>query len=222
MAGGLAAWLRFVRATSSWEEDGYDALVAATQAHGAVIIVLWHERIFATPYAFKTEITRARSLNNASRAGTLARAILKRFGFKTIGMQKGRHGMAAMREVLSELADGTSIGMAVDGPRGPARKAKAFPVQWARASGKPIFIFAFATRAHLRWPSWDRLMLPMPFTRASLIWREWQSDIPRRPSGDELAALLADLDIAIDAVTAEADARAGVHENAQSSSSSLT
>ncbi|MEM8882373.1 MAG: DUF374 domain-containing protein [Pseudomonadota bacterium] len=210
-AAPLAAWLRLVRATSRWDEDGYDALVAATKEHGSVIIVLWHERIFATPYAFKTEITRARSLNNDSRAGTLARAILKRFGFKTIGMRKGRNGLADTREVLRELAKGTSIGMAVDGPRGPARQSKTFPVQWARSSGKPVFVFAFAARHYVRWPSWDRLVLPLPFSRVSLVWRPWQTQIPRRPTPAEFSALIADLNNAIDGVTADADRRVSGH-----------
>ncbi len=205
----LAGYLRVVRATSTWDEDGYDAVQEAVAAHGAVILVFWHERIFATPFVFDTSAAKGRSLNADSRPGRVARAMLHRFGYQTIPMPRGRRGLYAVREVLRGLADGVSIGIAVDGPRGPARQSKAYPVQWSRASGKPVFVFAFSAKRHLLWPSWDRLMLPLPFTRITLKWRRWVADIPRRPTPEDMERLIASLNAALDQVTDEADRRHG-------------
>jgi len=202
----LAGYLRLVRATSAWEEDGYDAVSKALAEHGAVILVFWHQRTFATPYVFDTKSARGRSLNADSRPGRVARAMLHRFGFETIAMPKGRRGRSALREVLRGLSNDVSIGIAVDGPRGPARQAKAYAVQWARASGKPVFVFSYAAQRFISWPSWDRLMLPLPFTRLKLVWRRWDATIPDRPSPTDMSNLLDDLNAALNAVTADVDA----------------
>lgn len=207
----LAGYLRLVRATSIWDEDGYDAVDSAVAEHGAVILVFWHQRTFATPYVFDTAAAPGRSLSADSRPGRVARAMLHRFGYQTTAMPKGHRGRGALRDVLRGLGDGVSIGIAVDGPRGPARQSKAYPLQWARVTGKPIFVFAYSARRHVNWPSWDRLMLPLPFTRVTLLWRPWDAKMPRRPSEAEMATLLADLNASIDAVTEEADARAASH-----------
>ena len=207
VAACLAGYLRFVRATSRWDEIGYDAVQDALEAHGSVILVFWHERTFATPFVFDTSAAPGRSLNADSRAGRLARAMLHRFGYHTIPMPKGKQGMQAVREVLRGLSSGMSIGIAVDGPRGPARRSKGYPVQWARASGKPVFVFAYSAKRHVRWPSWDRMMLPLPFTKVTLLWQPWVVEIPKRPDETQMTELLSGLDQALDAVTDEADAR---------------
>ncbi|MBF9028763.1 DUF374 domain-containing protein [Rhodobacterales bacterium HKCCE3408] len=204
----LAGWLRLVRLTSRWSEDGYGAVEAAVAEHGAVILVFWHQRTFATPYVFDTAKAPGRSLNADTRPGSIARAMLHRFGYSTTRFPK-QGGMAVMREVLTGLKQGVSIGIAVDGPSGPERVVKPFAVQWARASGKPVFVFGFSARSYWSWPTWDRLMFPKPFTRIALVWRPWEAEVPRRLSDQEAAELSADLGRALDAVTAEADHQAG-------------
>ncbi|MEM9755868.1 MAG: DUF374 domain-containing protein, partial [Pseudomonadota bacterium] len=122
-----------MRATSHWQEDGYDAVKKALCAHGAIIIVFWHERLFASPFCFNTRAAEGRSLHAPSRLGRVGGAVLQRFGFLTVIMPKGRRAARAARHVLTGLENGVSIGLAVDGPRGPARIAHSYPLQWARA-----------------------------------------------------------------------------------------
>ncbi|MBF9035684.1 DUF374 domain-containing protein [Rhodobacterales bacterium HKCCE2091] len=209
VAALLAGWLRLVRATSRIDEDGWDAVEAAIEEHGAAIIVFWHQRTFGAPIFFKTDRAPGRTINADTRAGRLGMAILRRFGFVTIGMRRGREGMAAMREALSGLASGVSIGLAVDGPSGPFRVAKPVAVQWARSSGKPIFITAYSSRRYSSWPTWDKFMFPMPFNRIAVVWRQWDAEIPRRATAEETEALNEALSRAIDAVTEDADRRVG-------------
>lgn len=209
VAALFAFWLRFVRRTSRWQEDGWQDVEAALAEHGAVILLFWHQRTFATPYVFDTSKAPGCSLNADTRAGHLASAILRRFGYQTTRMGRGATGMSAMRAVLRGLSEGTSIGIAVDGPSGPPRRAKAFALQWAGASGKPVFVFGFSARRYVNWPTWDRLMYPLPFTRVALVWQRWEGEVPRRTSLEAQTELLADLDRALDAVTAEADAVVG-------------
>ncbi|QBY02323.1 DUF374 domain-containing protein [Rhodophyticola sp. CCM32] len=209
VAGLFGLYMRFVRASSRCDEDGWAAVSQAIETHGAVLIVCWHQRLMLTPWMFDLTQAPCRSLTSNSRAGRLMGWIHRAFGYETMPMKHGMLGAGAIREVLKGLQNGISIGISPDGPRGPARVAKVTPIQWARATQIPVFVFTFSARRYLSWSSWDRLMWPAPFTKLSLMWRQWERDIPRRLQADEAKALADDLGAFMNGVSAECDARVG-------------
>jgi lysophospholipid acyltransferase (LPLAT)-like uncharacterized protein len=202
-------WLRAVHATSRRETDGWDKVADLVARHGAVIIVCWHQRIMLTPWMFDLSLAPCRSLTSAGRAGRLVGWLHRAFGYDTVPMPKRGLGATELRTVLRGLQQGISIGISPDGPRGPARVAKITPIQWARTAQVPVVVFTFSASRYLSWPTWDRLMFPLPFGRLVLMWRVWDRAVPPRFSDAEGAALTAELGAFMDAVTAEADTRAG-------------
>ncbi|MGV6888600.1 lysophospholipid acyltransferase family protein [Rhodophyticola sp. SM2404] len=214
VAGLFAKWSGFVRATSHVEEDGWDAVAAALEAHGAIIIVCWHQRLMMTPYMFDLEKAPCRSLTSNARAGRLVGWVHRHFGYETMPMPKGVLGAAEMRTVLKGLKQGISIGISPDGPRGPARKAKLTPIQWARVSQVPVVNFTFSAKRFVTWPTWDSLMFPLPFTRLALTWRIWDAEVPERMSDAEAQAMAQALEGFMDDCALEADLKVG-HSGAQ-------
>ena len=107
------------------------------------------------------------------------------------------------------LREGWSIGIATDGPRGPARVASTVPLVWARSSGKRVFVVSFSARRVITFPTWDKMWLPAPFTRGVFMCREWPETVPRKASDEETETLRLNLEAALDAVTDAADAAAG-------------
>ncbi|WP_439139159.1 lysophospholipid acyltransferase family protein [Roseicyclus sp.] len=202
-------WLRFAWVTSRRDADGWEAVARLIDAHGAVIIVCWHQRIMLTPWMFDLQHAPCASLTSTGHAGRLVGWIHRHFGLKSVPMPKKISGAGEMRRVLGLLRGGTSIGISPDGPRGPARIAKVAPIQWARATQLPIVVFTFAGSRVWPWRTWDRLHFPLPFGRLSLIWRPWDRAPPARMTVEEATALAADLGRFMDAITAEADARVG-------------
>jgi len=57
------------------------------------------------------------------------------------------------------------VAVLVDGPRGPARRAKTGIISIARLAERPIQPVAFAARPALRLGSWDGSLIPLPFAR---------------------------------------------------------
>lgn len=209
VAAMFGFWLRFVWITSRRDCDGWDDVARLIDQHGAVIIVCWHQRIMLTPWMFDLRKGDCLSLTSTGHAGRLVGWIHRHFGMKTVPLPKHASGTAQMREVLGLLRGGTSIGISPDGPRGPARVAKLAPVQWARASQAPIVAFTFAGSRIWPWATWDRLHFPLPFGKLALIWRHWDHAIPSRLTPEDAQTLAADLGRFMDAITAEADSRAG-------------
>jgi lysophospholipid acyltransferase (LPLAT)-like uncharacterized protein len=57
-----------------------------------------------------------------------------------------------------------------DGPRGPARQAKPGVVALASATGAALVPVGIAARPSVRFGSWDRVLLPLPFARVRCVY----------------------------------------------------
>ena len=205
----MAAYIRFVVRTSRWERSGFEAMDASLEAGEPVIVVLWHQRLFMSPYLFNTDAGKICSLTSTSRAGQMAGRWQKLFGFDTIAMNSRKRHITLSREVLGKINAGYSIGIAADGSRGPARVCSTVPLVWSRVSGKRVFVVGFSCRGAFTLPTWDNAMLPRPWTRGVLMCREWTAKVPRKASAEEIEALRLDLQAALDHVTDASDAAVG-------------
>ncbi|AHC99454.1 lysophospholipid acyltransferase family protein [Leisingera methylohalidivorans] len=207
--GLFATYVRFAFRTSRWTRSGFEEMDACVRRGEPVIFVLWHQRLIMAPYLFDTSLGRICALTSSARAGRLAGQILVRLGFETIPMSSHKRHVALSREVLRRTRDGCSIGIAADGPRGPARISSTVPVVWARMTGCRVFTVAFAEKKVIKLPTWDQQMLPLPFSRGVLMCQEWMDEVPKKPSDAEAESLRMSLEAALDAITDAADSAAG-------------
>lgn len=207
--GMLAGYVRFAHATSRWEMTGFEAMNDELRRGEPVIFTVWHQRLVMAPFMFDQNLGKFCSLTSAARAGRMVGKVLGLFGFDTVPMNSHLRHVALSREVLRRMGDGFTIGIACDGPRGPARVASTVPLVWARSSGKRIFVLSWSANRVWPFPSWDRFMLPLPFTRGTFVCHAFDAEVPRKMSPDEIENLRLTLEAALDKVTDESDERAG-------------
>lgn len=207
--GLFASYIRFAHRTSRWQRSGFESMDEALRNGEPVIVALWHQRLMMSPYLFDATLGKMCTLTSSARAGRLAGQVQARFGFETIAMSSHKRHIALSREVLGRIRDGYSIGIATDGPRGPARVASTVPLVWARASGVRIFVVSFAARRVIRFPTWDQMMLPAPFTRGVLMCREWDQQVPRKATDSQTEALRCNLQTALNDITDASDRAVG-------------
>lgn len=207
--GLFARYVSFAYRTSRWQRAGFEEMDACVARGEPVIFVLWHQRLIMAPYLFDTSLGRICALTSAARAGRLAGQILVRLGFETIPMSSHKRHVALSREVLRRTKEGCSIGIAADGPRGPARISSGVPITWTRMTGCRVFTVAFAERRVMKLPTWDQQMLPLPFSRGVLLCREWTDEVPKKPDEAEFEALRLSLQAALDEITDQADMAVG-------------
>jgi lysophospholipid acyltransferase (LPLAT)-like uncharacterized protein len=74
---------------------------------------------------------------------------------------------AALKHVARALREGRRVVIAVDGPRGPARRVRPGALWLARLSGCPIVPAATAARPAVLVPRWDRHVVPLPGARVA-------------------------------------------------------
>lgn len=207
----LANYVRFVWWTTRWDSEGFDEMRLALK-DGPIIVVLWHQRLLMAPYLFDLDAGRICSLTSEAKGGRMAGLVQAEFGFETIAMPKGEGGFSMSRDVLRKIKNGVSVGIAVDGTTGPARVAKIAPLVWARASGRPIFVAAFATKRHkvLR-TSWDQAIIAWPFNSGVRKCERWDCDVPRKLSEIEMEELRLKLEASLENITLRADSALGVN-----------
>ena len=192
LAGVIRAHLTVCNRTTRWQVEGLEDLKAAL-AEGPVMLLIWHEHLMMAAMHWPIRAGRISTLFAASPIGRIAGAFQRQLGMEPMEMSDKMSNRTASRAVLAKVRDGVSIGITGDGPLGPARVLKDAPLDWARVTGMPVFVYAFATTRGRRLDSWDRMLVPLPFARGAQVFARFDTDIPRRPSPEETETLRVEL-----------------------------
>jgi len=135
-----------------------------------VIFVFWHGRLLMMPHAYKGK--KAGFLVSPHRDGQVVGKAVKRFGLHPISGSTTRKGFSAFKNMIKVLQDGSDIGVTPDGPRGPRYQAQIGVVELSRLTGKPIVPITFSASKKIFLNTWDRFLLPYPFSKGVFIWGE--------------------------------------------------
>ena len=103
--------------------------------------------------------------------GNVFSPVLQKLGFVPVRGGSGNRGMEALAEIIEYInaRKGVICGIAVDGSRGPARKAQIGIVLMARATGAPIYPVRLWAKRKLLAPTWDKTMIPLPFNQLAFF-----------------------------------------------------
>jgi len=107
---------------------------------------------------------------SSHRDGEVVAGVAERLGMRTIRGSSTRGAARALLGVVRELESGGEVAMTPDGPRGPARRFASGALVGAQRAGAPIIgIGVSASRAWFL-KSWDRFMIPKPFSRVRVAY----------------------------------------------------
>ena len=133
------------------------------------IFAFWHSRILMVSYLYKG--WGAAILVSKSKDGEFIAQILKRQGHETIRGSTSRHGVRALARLIKTLKEEIRPGVVVpDGPRGPRFRVQPGVITLAQKTGYPIVPLSYSASRIKIFASWDRFMLPYPFTHGSVIY----------------------------------------------------
>ncbi len=131
----------------------------------ARVFAFWHGKQMALLGAPRARPMAA--LISMSRDGQLQSGAQTILGLSSVRGSSSRGGARALRRLIRFLRRGDAdVVMAVDGPRGPARRAKAGAVVAARRSGALLHpVGSWAQHALVLRSAWDEFVVPLPFSR---------------------------------------------------------
>lgn len=204
MLSSLAAlYVRLVYLTGRWREVDGDT-IAPNEAN-PVIAAFWHGRMLMMPCLWRYGVP-VQMLISRHGDGTIISGAIAHFGIGTIQGSTKKGGATALRNILRALESGVSIGITPDGPRGPRMRCTGAIADVAKTSGIPIVPVTYAARWRIVFGSWDRFILPLPFTRGVYV---YGSPIAVAPNADSDATRLL-IETQLNELTARADALMGV------------
>jgi len=127
----------------------------------------WHGRSFAFANFFRNRSYWV--VISQSRDGDMQNRVFTRLGFRTIRGSTGRGGARAAIEAIRALREGGTMAMTPDGPRGPSHVLQNGVMVMALKSGAALIPVGISARPRRLAKSWDQFMVPMPFSRALMI-----------------------------------------------------
>lgn len=184
LAPPVVAWsLRIVAWTLRPDFSRCASLRARWDRGENVIVAFWHNRLLMMPLlAAGIPVT---IMVSHHRDGEIATRALSLWGIHTVRGSSTRGGVSGFIRLVEAYRRGDTLAVIPDGPRGPRYEAKPGVIRLAKATGGTIFPVSCAVSRFIEIRSWDRLIVPMPFSRVSFFVGE-PIDVPRSVRGAEL------------------------------------
>ena len=167
----FSLWMKTVRVKKVGDHKYFEEDYETTH-----LVAFWHNRVLALSFLFKRSIcNKSTGMTSQSRDGQLIADIMENRGFSTVrgssnkrGKSKG--GVKAFLQSLKILKqDDVFMCIVPDGPRGPMYSVQPGAVTLASKSGRTIVPVSMKSSCCLRLPTWDKLMIPLPFSQVSLV-----------------------------------------------------
>ncbi len=139
----------------------------------SLLWVFWHNRVFTVPFVYRKYLPSRHGavLTSPSGDGNILSMTMKRFGVDSVRGSSNKRAGAAMKEMVTWLkADARhDIAITPDGPRGPVYHLQPGVVKMAQLTGVPVFPVHVRYEKCFTLKTWDRFMIPKPFSRVHVI-----------------------------------------------------
>ena len=148
------------------EDDFVQPEAGSPEAKG--IYCFWHQCTLAAGWYFRKY--GATILISRSFDGELIARTLELLGYKSVRGSSSRGGVAGLIALRDVVQRGLIAIFTADGPRGPIYQTKMGPVKLAAMTGEPMGSFYLLPERAWVFGSWDRFMVPKPFSRVVVSW----------------------------------------------------
>lgn len=165
-----ASFIRLLRATVRLRHHGDERMREWEREGRRFILAFWHRHLLLMPYSYHG--SRISVLVSQSTDGELIARTVAKLGIDASRGSSSRGGIAGMRSLLRKAAEGWDIAFTPDGPRGPLREVQPGVILAAAATGLPIQPVAIAASRAKLLRSWDRFVVPLPFSTVHCVYGE--------------------------------------------------
>ena len=135
--------------------------VVGDKPTGPSIIAFWHGEMLPIWYIFKD--LKPTAIVSSRKDGSLLSTWLSSIGFDLIRGSSSKGGREVLRLMIDAVQQGPVL-ITPDGPRGPAKTAKAGALVASHRTGVPVTMARMSvSSAKVFHRSWDSFILPFPF-----------------------------------------------------------
>ncbi len=125
------------------------------------VLGLWHKDLLASCATFKDKGVHV--LISESSDGEIFAGAANRLGYK-VTRGSDTSGATNVRHLFRTLRSNGYVGMALDGPHGPALEVKPGSIWLAKTCKKPLWHIVPKYGAHFTLKTWDKFIVPLPLS----------------------------------------------------------
>lgn len=184
----VASIISLLGRTLRWEEV-WEPGALPDENSDVAIYCFWHRSLLLAAWFFHRR--NIAILISQSFDGELIARTVERLDFLPVRGSSSRGGAAGVRALQAALTSGAAkyAAFTADGPRGPVYIAKPGAVKLAQWSGARVGTFYLLAERAWTLRSWDRFMIPRPFSRVLVSWAQPIEFAAGESSETSLAAL---------------------------------
>lgn len=187
-------WIVYGLLSRSWRVSLVepDSLKRLLEQKTPIIFAHWHGDELAIIHMVPHY--KIATMTSTSQDGSLVDFVIRKMGGATSRGSSTRGGIAALKGLIRLIRQGYRASMAVDGPKGPLHRVKPGVFELSRiANAYVVPVGVAASNGHVFQKSWNKALLPWPFSRVVITFSEplspiTESALSREP---ELAQTLA-------------------------------
>lgn len=132
------------------------------------VYALWHRSLLGVAYHFRKR--KIAILISPSFDGEWITRIIRYVGYTAVRGSSSRAGAAGLLGMRKALQHANYAAFTTDGPRGPVYIVKPGVIKLAQQVGGGVGIFYALPDRFWQLRSWDRFIIPKPFSRVVIAW----------------------------------------------------
>ncbi len=130
------------------------------------VCVCWHNELLMSPQAYRHIHKKqpASAIISSHFDGSLIASTLNMLGIRPLRGSSKKGARQVLLQAFKSIKSGEEVLITPDGPRGPRHSMSDGAVGIALKSKLPIFVMNYKTEKFWQLGSWDRFVIPKPFT----------------------------------------------------------
>ena len=130
------------------------------------VCVTWHGELFMTPQAYRYIHKKqpASAIISSHFDGSLIAGALRYLDIRALRGSSRKGAKQVLFQAFKSIKSGEEVLITPDGPRGPRHAMSDGAIGIALKSKLPIFVMNFKAKSYWQLNSWDKFVIPKPFT----------------------------------------------------------
>ncbi len=162
----LSLWI--IKYTSKWDGINEEIIEKELIKKKSLIVLIWHDQLMGSTFSWKFK-PKLRPIATSHRDGQLSTLVQKKFGLDPL-LRKKDNPTFLIKNISKAVQNGDCIYITPDAPHGPPKKINTSIFKLCQKFNLNIAILSFHTNKYFRINSWDKLKIPLPFSKGIYLW----------------------------------------------------
>ena len=162
----LSLWI--IKSTSNWKGANEQIIEKELTKKKTLIVLIWHHQLMGSTFSWKFK-PKLRPIATSHRDGQSSTLVQKKFGLDPL-LRKKDNPTFLIKNIQKAVQNEDCIYITPDAPHGPPKKINTNIFKLCQKFDLNIAILSFHTNRYFQINSWDKLKIPLPFSKGIYLW----------------------------------------------------